>query len=27
VNSRPAVANNVVYVGSGDDNVYAFGLQ
>jgi eukaryotic-like serine/threonine-protein kinase len=27
VNSSPAVANGVVYVGSEDGNVYAFGLK
>jgi outer membrane protein assembly factor BamB len=27
VYSSPAVANGVVYVGSDDDNVYAFGLK
>jgi outer membrane protein assembly factor BamB len=25
VDSSPAVANGVVYIGSGDNNVYAFG--
>ncbi len=27
VYSSPAVANGMVYVGSGDGNVYAFGLK
>ena len=26
VRSSPAVSNGVVYVGSGDDHIYAFGL-